>query len=207
MTVMSWYKKVQDSGKLTVASSATLKAGRWGTALDDAIKIFNKLMSDYGITLELTRVGDVKDALVVVDSARGKASFTFNGKTYPETLDGNGLHGATRPAAMQYGKKAPEIEKAFVFVPATPRIDPRNKKSREAGQEVRRYILVHEFIHAAGLSDSEHTNDDVFCYPGEIVTGPHPPDDRVQPWGGLGQPAPPYTLVSKTISNIKKAWP
>jgi len=62
-------------------------------------------------------------------------------------------------------------------------------------------------IHAAGLSNDEHTNDDVFCYPGQIDGGSRAADDRIEPWGGLGKPMPPYTLIAKTVTNLKKAWP
>ena len=207
MAVQSWHKKIRESGELAVIAGATFKGGQWITALDAAIKIFNKLMSDNGVTLTLTKAGEAKDALVVVEATSVKASFTFGGNDYSVTLDGNGLHGKTRAMAVQYGKKEPLIEKAFVFVPATPRVDSQNRKSREVGSEVRNFLLVHEFIHAAGLSNDEHTNDDVFCYPAEILAAKQPVDDRLQPWGGLGKPAPPYILIGKTVSNLKKAWP
>ena len=203
MAVTSWYKKVQEGGALTVTAGSAFKGGHWTSVLDGAISTFNKLMTENGLKLALSKAGDAKNAHIVVEAAGTKAGFSYAGTSYSATFDGNGLHGSTTPVADGRGF----FEKAFVFVPATPRVSPTDKRSREAGPEVRRFILVHEFIHAAGLSNDEHTNDDVFCYPGQIDGGSRAADDRIEPWGGLGKPMPPYTLIAKTVTNLKKAWP
>jgi hypothetical protein len=204
MAVTPWFKRFQKAGTLEVFVGANF-TGMWTTALADAIKEFNQLMSSNGVKLTLTTPTGATEtgAQVVVQTANGKATPNYGSQPKPRPFDGNGLHGLTVPFADHNGV----LEKAFVFVPTTPRVDPRNSKSREVGQAVRSFILVHEFIHAAGLSNHEHTNDDCMCYPGEIVKGATAADDRVQPWGGLGKPMPPCTLIAKTVANLKKAWP
>jgi hypothetical protein len=183
---------------------AGFKGGLWGTALKGALETINQLMTNNGVKLTLSKAKEAKGALILVEAAGKQASFHYGGSTYSKAFDGNGLHGRTWTVA---DAKTDLIEKAFVFVPATPRADPTNKKSREAGAEVRCCILVHEFTHAAGLDNDEHTLEDVFCYPAEIDVGKTAAGDRVKPWGGLGKPMPPYTIIAKTVTNLKKAWP
>ena len=161
-------------------------------------------MSKNGVNVSLTNAADENKAQIVVDAVKNQASFSYGGASYSKDFDGTGMHGLTVPVA---DPATAALERAYVFVPATPRVDRTDKKSREAGAEVRRFILVHEFIHAAGLSNAEHTLEDVFCYPAEIVQGDKAQNDRLQPWGGLGKPMPPYTITAKTIANLKKAWP
>jgi hypothetical protein len=204
MAVTPWFKRFQQAGTLEVFVGANF-TGMWKTALAEAIKEFNQLMSSNGVKLTLTTPTGATEtgAQVVVQTANGKATPNFGQKREARPFDGNGLHGLT----VNFPDHKGVLEKSYVFVPSTPRVDPGNKKSREVGQPVRTFLLVHEFIHAAGLSNDEHTNDDCMCYPGEIVAGNSAADDRVQPWGGLGKPMPPCTMIAKTVANLKKAWP
>lgn len=206
MAVTSWFKRFQQAGTLEVFAGSNFTGSLWTTAFADAIKEFNQLMSSNGVKLTLTtgtQGATEINSQVIVQTANGKATPNYGYQPKPRTFDGNGLHGLTIPFADRKGF----LEKAYIFVPATPRVDPKSKKSREVGQAVRSFILVHEFIHAAGLSNDEHTNEDCMCYPGELVTGNAAADDRVQPWGGLGKSMPPCTMIGKTVANLKKAWP
>ena len=90
MMVMSWYRKAQEGGALAVSTGASFKGGRRVTLLDDAMRIFNKLMSDYGIRLALAPASNPKDAQVVVDVANGRASYNFAGALYSVMFDGDG---------------------------------------------------------------------------------------------------------------------
>ena len=206
MAVTPWFKRFQKAGQLEVFAGANFTGSLWTTAFADAIKEFNQLMSTNGVKLTLTTgtSGATEiNSQIIVQTANGKATPNYGAQPKPRPFDGNGLHGLTVPFADGNGV----LEKAYVFVPATPRVNPKNSKSREVGQAVRSFLLVHEFIHAAGLSNAEHTNDDCMCYPGELVEGATAADDRVQPWGGLGKPMPPCTLIAKTVANLQKAWP
>jgi hypothetical protein len=200
MAVRSWNRQ----SPLSVFAKSGFTGGGWATVLRDAVTTFNDLMSKNGVKVALADAKDERNAQIIVEAVAEQASFNYGGASYSKAFAGDGLHGLTVPVAEADTRL---IDRMFVFVPATPRIDPKNKKSREVGPEVRRFILVHEFIHAAGLSNDEHTLEDVFCYPGELVQGNNAASDKLQPWGGLGKPMPPYTIIAKTITNLQKAWP
>jgi hypothetical protein len=201
MAVKSWNRP---SPLSVFAKSGFTGGSGWAPVLRDAVRIFNDLMTKNGVKVALSEAKEEGDAQIIVDAVAKQASFNYRGASYSQAFAGDGLHGLTVPVSDEdTGLR----DRAFVFLPSTPRIDPQNKKSREVGPDVRRFILVHEFIHAAGLSNDEHTLEDVFCYPGELVEGNSAASDKLQPWGGLGKPMPPYTLIAKTITNLKKAWP
>lgn len=202
--IKNWIGTVRSKGQLRVAAEG-LSGGNWGTIYDKALKNFNLLMKDKGINLELVAATkEAPAADVTVRSAAKQASFNYSGGSYSKAFDGNGMHGLTVTLS---DAATSEISEAHVFVPATPRITQSDPKSRLLGAEGCLFILVHELIHAAGLDNAEHTLDDVFCYPGEFVKGNTAADDRLQPWGGLGKPMPPFVLSSKTIAGLQQAWP
>lgn len=200
-----WVERVQTRGELTVFAGGGFTGGMWATVLKDAITTFNDLMQAKKFYLDLALTNDPPTekggADVKVEAVATQVSFSYAGTSYSKPFDGNGLHGKTLPVSLN-----DQIEKAFVFVPQTPRVS--NKRgAREVGSEVRRFILVHEFIHAAGLGNDEHTLTDVFCYPGELTEGQQPADDRLHPWGSPNLVMPPYILGDKTMQRLKSVWP
>ena len=188
MTIIPWPKNVQRKGALTIAAAEDFKGGHWTTALDKAIATFNQLMSDRGIAVTIS-----------------KAEKEINAHIRFVTEKGNGIHGNTDLATMKLGGKE-YLDRITVRVPATPRIDPKDAKSREVGVGVRIYILVHEMIHAIGLTNDEHSKDDVFSEAGALKAGKTAGDDLVQPLDG-SEPMPPVRLGATTLANLKKAWP
>ena len=127
-----------------------------------------------------------------------------------QTEQGNGVHGRDdlQPEIVN-GKKY--MYTATIRVPATPRIDPKDSKSREVGPGVRLAILVHEMIHAVGLDNSEHSKDDVFIKSfqlmpkGQYVNGVQLTED-VALLGNGSDPLPPVRIESGTITKLKQAW-
>jgi hypothetical protein len=200
-----WLESVRNKGELLVFAGSGLAGGMWATAFTDAISAFNGLMAANNFDLQLSISGDPPSekggADVKVDTAADQYSFTFAGQTISKSFDGNALHGATLQAVAT-GRL---IWKAFTFVPKTPRLHGK-PEAREVGPEVRRYILVHEFIHAAGLDNSDHTYDDVFGTNPEVVEGKRPEDDRLHPWGLPSLVMPPYILSNKTVQKLKPLW-
>jgi hypothetical protein len=188
MTIIPWPKNVRSKGALTVAAAEDFKGGHWSTAFDKAISTFNQLMSDKGIGVTIS-----------------KAEKEINAHIRFVTEKGNGIHGNTDLATMKLGSTE-YLDRITVKVPATPRIDPNDSKSREVGVGVRIYILVHEMIHAIGLTNDEHSQDDVFTKAGALKAGKSAGDDQVQPFDG-SEPMPPVRLGATTIANLKKAWP
>src|ERR1700730_1038763 len=115
MTIIPWSKAVQRKGALTVAAADDFKGGHWTTALDKAIATFNQLMSDKGIAVTIS-----------------KAEKEINAHIRFVTEKGNGIHGNTDLGTMKLGGKE-YLDRITVRVPATPRIDPNDAKSREVG--------------------------------------------------------------------------
>jgi hypothetical protein len=204
----AWINSVQSSGQLTVFAGPGFTGGMWATVLKDAIVAFNALMAAKGVKLKLAtttkKPSESGGADINLEAATSKASFSYGGTEYSKAFDGNGLHGSTHTLEFQQSGKSSVIEKAFVFVPQTPR---KADKAREVGAKVREFILVHEFVYAAGLSNDDHTLDDVLCFPAELQEGRTPADDRLHPWGGLAGNMPPYVLSNKTVKKLQSVWP
>lgn len=188
MTIIPWPKNVQRKGALTIAADESFKGGHWTTALDKAIATFNQLMSDNSIAVTIN-----------------KAEKEINAHIRFETEKGNGIHGNGALNTTKMGGKE-YLDRITIKVPATPRIAPSDAKSREVGVGVRVYILVHEMIHAIGLTNDEHSKDDVFSKAAVLKPGKTAGDDQVQPMDG-SEPMPPVRLGATTIANLKKAWP
>jgi hypothetical protein len=188
MTIIPWPKNVQRKGALTIAAGESFKGGHWTTALDKAIATFNQLMSDKGIAVTIS-----------------KAEKEINAHIRLATEKGNGIHGNADLTTTKMGSKE-YLDRIIIKVPATPRIAPNDAKSREVGVGVRIYILVHEMIHAIGLTNDEHSKDDVFSKAAVLKPGKTAGDDQVQPMDG-SEPMPAIRLGANTIANLKMAWP
>jgi hypothetical protein len=191
MTIISWHKNVQRKNTLTYSVKAM--GGHWTAVLDKAIAEFNRQMSHHGLKLTLSKVEKGMGPHIVL-----------------ETQPGNGIHGSAPSQTMKLNG-VEYLDLVTVRVPATPRIEPNNPRSREVGPGVRLYILVHELIHAVGLSNDEHSGDDVFAAKalvipkGTYLKSKQTAEDLVQPFDGSA-PMPPIRIGAKTVTNLKKAW-
>lgn len=192
MTITPWHKNVQRKNTLTYSVKAMGK--QWTAVLDKAVAEFNRQMTQHGLNLTLSKVEKGRGPHIVL-----------------ETQPGHGLHGSA-PSQTMVLNGVHYLDLVTIRLPATPRIDPRDPRSREVGPGVRLFILVHELIHAVGLSNDEHSPDDVFA--GKSVLIPkgqylrsrkQAAEDLVQPPDGSA-PMPPIRLGPKTIANLKKAW-
>ena len=90
-------------------------------------------MTRHGIKLTLSKGDKAIAAHIIVEAATDQASFSWDNVSYSKSFDGTGLHGLTVPLK---DPKDGTRERVYVFVPAKPRIDITNKKSREAGRDV-----------------------------------------------------------------------
>jgi hypothetical protein len=208
VAVYNWTKDVQDSRSLLVFAEKAF-TGSWATVLEASIKDFNSLVDHKGIKLALSKVGTAGEANIILNAASIHANVNYDGTDYPKAFDGTYTHGLTRRIEDATTRL---VKKAFVFVPATPRVTRNDPKSREVGPKVRRFILVHEFIHAAGVgdgspSDKEHTLEDVFCSHLTVVEGHNAAGDLVRTQGRNAVEMPPFEINDKTVANLLKAWP
>jgi hypothetical protein len=192
MTIVPWHKNVQRKSTLTYSVKAL--GGQWAAVLDKAIAEFNRQMSHHGLKLTLSPVEKGMGPHVVL-----------------ETQPGNGLHGSA-PSQPKVINGVRYLDLVTVRLPATPRIDPDDRRSREVGPGVRLCLLVHELIHAVGLDNDEHSPDDVFAAKSIVIpkgqylkSGKQAAEDLVQPPDGSA-PMPPIRLGAKTVANLKKAW-
>jgi hypothetical protein len=195
MTIIPWHKNVRRKGTLAYSAGAGLKGGHWATVLDKAIAEFNRLMSQHELKLSLGKVEEGKGPHIVL-----------------ETQPGNGIHGSAPSQTMRLNG-VEYLDVVTIRVPATPRVDPNDPRSREVGPGVRLFILVHELIHAVGLSNDEHSADDVFAAKSVLIPkgnylkgGAQAAEDLVQPPDGSAT-MPPIRIGAKTVANLKKAWP
>jgi hypothetical protein len=195
MTIIPWHRNVQRKNTLTYAVGANFKGGHWTTVLDKAIAEFNRQMAQHGLKLSISKVEKGMGPHILL-----------------ETEPGNGIHGSA-PSQTKRINGVEYLDLVTIRVPATPRIEPNNPRSREVGPGVRLYILVHELIHAVGLSNDEHSADDVFAAKSVLISKgsylkskTQAADDLVQPPDGSA-PMPPIRIGAKTVTNLKKAWP
>jgi hypothetical protein len=192
-----WIDSVKSSGRLTVQSSLT---GTWRTVFRDTIRNFNTLSRGNRLGVTLTEVSD-GNANVEVRTGNGTVSCSYGGSTETRVLAGERLHGATLLFSVNQ-----KLEKAFVFVPEGPLVNtPRGR--RPVGTNVMKVILAHEFVHACGLTNGEHSNDDLFQANPQVDPGTHASSDKVRiEVDGRMRWMPPLALAATTAGNITRLW-
>jgi hypothetical protein len=135
------------------------------------------------------------------------------------------LHGATQTLSLAFGAGPTRMRRAFIFVPETPMVSALMKASnrpddfksvqREAGPGIRRFIAVHELIHACGLSNDEHNvqgpDADVFTIFPSVSAGlfDKPQEDKLLLHLAHPKPnvfAPPITIKKKVADLIRDNW-
>jgi hypothetical protein len=171
-----WHKPVRDTGKLLVYDEISI--GRWATVFTLALASFNKHMAAAGVQVEQAK-------------SKGKANVIM--KLTPSTLThGKALMGIRYP-------QRDVIMEAEILLPDDPRVGEQRDPASVEQLEV---IAVHELIHAAGLSNSDHGGDGIFNSP---LT---PRDGKFYiPQKGRNQALmPPIRVGMSIISKVKKIW-
>jgi hypothetical protein len=69
---------------------------------------------------------------------------------------------------------------------------------------VKLLITVHELVHACGLSDGDHSNDDLFMGYPTVDPGSRPDGDRVRVTYSVVMP--PLVLATGTVAKIRQLW-
>jgi hypothetical protein len=189
--VIPWNDTVRQSGVIRLFVRSNMRGSGWAGVVDKAIKEFNTLLSNKGLSIQFKKVAKEDDAEATI-----------------ETVAGTSLHGQT----FLDRQGTSNLMRATIKVPATPRVSKVDTKAREAGPGVRLYIVMHEMVHALGLSNAAHSRDDVFTkdphliLPGVVLPGTGVVrEDMVQAWDGTVMP--PIVLGAATLANLKKAWP
>jgi len=174
-----WHKKIRATGKLYVYDEISL--GRWSTVFLPALESFNKHLKPAGVQLEQATTkgkANVVMKLMASTASHGKASMGVN---HP---------------AMDV------IMEAEIFLPDDPHVRDSTGESVAASVEVMRIIAVHELIHAAGLSNSDHGGDGVFYSP--LM---HRDGKLYVPQKGRNQNLmPPIRVGPSIVHKVKKLW-
>lgn len=188
---LKWFIRFRKTGQLTVFD----KAGGWSPALKKAIATFNGL--NFGV--KLVEEKNEREANIVVMLSNGADSYPHPKKTIKADFPAEKLHGEAH--TLVDAAKRWEIEFAVIFLPG------KIEKITQKQQEV---VIVHEFIHAAGLNG---------LLPGGAETNDH--DDvgimfshMVSDGDGLIEylhdkdvnAMPPIRVGSKTMCKMRSLW-
>jgi hypothetical protein len=206
----SWIDSVRQSGQLSIFPGKTATGGGWATTFNTAITRFNTLANLLNLGVTFTASNTPPDpngfggANVAFETGNGQVSFNALGGQFSRQVDGNALGGNTFTISTSTNS-GDRIAKAFIFVPATPRSG--NAKSRVVGDGVKLVIAVHEFVHACGLSNADHSpgsKPDVFYGFPTIDVGSTAADDRIRLPDG--RTMPPVWMANETAGLIQSVW-
>ena len=201
--MIPWIDSIRQSGTLTIYTASL--AGTWAHVFREALHDFNLLASTnrLGVSIKPSKVPADKEggANLSVQTADGPISASYDGAKQTGTFDGARLHGLTLLFARQ-----PEnvLEKAYIFLPSRPKVNTPNGL-RPAGAGVMKVIAAHELLHACGLDNSSHSNDDLFQGTPRVDAGDTAQGDRILIGTGP-KGMPPLYLSGSTAKNIKDLW-
>jgi len=242
MTVRPWRDDIKNGKVLTIFPTDKVKndAG-WLQAFKDSIVEFNQLSTTLKLGVTFSSPPGVKKpdpvgedgAEVQFDLGDGRLEYEAVGQKFvatdkdtkqPINFSKTALHGYTETLALSFGGPG-RIRRAFIFVPATPMVTavmrvgpgPNDFKDvqRLAGPGIRKFIAVHELIHACGLSDAEHNatgpDADTFTINPGVSAGSFqkPEDDKILLRVNAPNPnvtAPPNFIKKKVADLIRNNW-
>ena len=201
-----WITTVKETGRLLVYADPTVQKGIWGSVIPASIAEFNQLSKQHRLGVTLQKSDDPPipgrgGADVLVAAANGSIDFKYPGLEEKLAFDGTRLIGKTRQIRTDQG-----IEKAYLYLPAQPMISTPNGL-RAVGPAIMKLIAVHEFVHACGLVDAEHSTEDLFQGNPNVDSGQSAPRDRAM--GRRGNQTvwmPPLFLSAQTARRIKDNW-
>jgi hypothetical protein len=203
----SWIRNIRRSKTLHVYQDPLLSSSRWAKIFKPGIDECNRLYKSKNLGITFRVSGSVPTARgganVWVRVAQSSINLQYKNVNKKTPFNGRYLHGYT---ALLSGETTHEIEKAYIFLPADPHIStntPSGPLYRKVGEGVMKVIFVHELIHACGLHNSDHTNDDIFKGRPNVDYGSTPQGDKVVVGG---RKMPPLYLSAATVSKIKSLW-
>jgi hypothetical protein len=184
-----------------VSFNSAISGSAWARVAPRAVSEFNRLSRRHRLGVRLTVI-DGGVANIIVNTADGSASFSIGSQTHTVTLAGNALQGHTSNLS-----RSGVMFQSYVFLPSQPQVNTPGGR-RPVGDGVKLVIAVHEFIHSCGLSNSEHSSDDIFTGFPSVDYGATPNRDTVviQASGQRRRTAPPLFLGTTTISRVRRLW-
>ena len=201
-----WNNATKRGGKLHVYFDPALSKTVWNGVIESCLKEFNLLSRNnrLGVTLEKSKDAPVKGgggADVNVTTGNGKIDFEYDGEKDSTTLIGISMHGRTF-----LPQRNGTIEKAYVYLPATPLIS-TPQGPRPVGPAIMKLIAVHEFVHCSGLLNSDHNGEDLFQASPSVDYGSSAAHDRAKGQrAGKATWMPPLFLSASTVRTIADNW-
>jgi|CXWL01.1.fsa_nt_gi hypothetical protein len=200
---MPWNSAIKRKKQLAVYTGSSL--GSWAGILKEAIREFNSLSRKHQLGVTLIESSnpptDNGGADVSIQSANGAVSFSYGGETRNGSFSGIQMHGLT----WLFSREG-FLEKAAVFLPSQPQVS-TPKVVRPVGPNVMKLIAIHELVHACGLTNHEHSPNDLFqanpqVYPGDTASG----DKVTIQVGAKVSLMPPFFLSGPTVNHIRLLW-
>ena len=200
---MPWIDNIKKPNRLSVYSGSL--EGAWSALFREALQNFNALSRTHVLGVTMTQSKDAPTdsggANVGVQAGNGQISSTYAKEEKAEFFDGRRMHGRTFLFSRD-GK----IEKAFIFLPSQPQIN-TPWGVRGVGTNIMKLIAVHELVHACGLTNAEHSKDDLFQANPTVDPGTTPAKDRVLiRMGNRDIWMPPLILSGSTVRHIQQLW-
>ena len=197
----TWISDIRETGKLTVFNGTV---GHWQHAADMALGLFNTMAKHHKIHLKLESEKDQEKANKVVKVAGGAESYPFDGETVNLTVPQGVVHGKTHT----FSREGESIKKAVIFVPASTQKSAGFINGKEQFQDLsnegRAALIVHEFIHAAGLDDNkDHDMAGGIFYP---TLGIENGKVKELNAGYKVAAMPPIRLEGGTSDTLKSLW-
>jgi hypothetical protein len=193
-----WIKHVRDTKKLTVFNG--IGGGQWANIFALSLTAFNRFAKQAGI--KMVPADSEPEANIIMRLGDKTVNFEYDKTTYQNTFSGTALHGLTKTLSRDG-----VIEKAFIFLPATPMVTVFDRKGNQSEQianhGVMEVIAVHELIHACGLDEmKDHGGDGIFYYPLAYQNGKVYVPER-----GKNQALmPPVRNDGMIVGKIKHLW-
>lgn len=193
-----WNESVRTAGRLRVHATRSLRNGGWQAVVQQAIRDFNRLSRTHHLRVTLSATDSASEAEVIVKAVAQAIDETYDGVAIRHAFDGTRLHGHTSLV-----NRDGALERALVFLPSMPQVNTPSGV-REVGPGVKRLIAVHELVHACGLSNDDHSSDDLFAAYPTVDPGTRPDGDRVRVSYSVRMP--PLVLGVPTIAKVRENW-
>jgi len=192
MTDSQWISRVRSAGVLRFKRGRTVGAGTWSTVIAASLQEINGLLRTSRVNLAFEEAAE--STQLEIEATGGAIPGHAGGGTLPSDR-----HGETRlmkggPAGAADSEL--RIQRGWIYLPATP-----GGRSRNPQRGLMQVMMVHEFLHAAGLRAHSRAMDDVMASPMENGS-----NGKVHPWGGLGQDMPPCIIRGNTVTRLVSLW-
>lgn len=192
MSDSQWVPPVRSTGVLRFKRGRTVRAGAWSAVIAASVREINSLLQTGRVKLAFEEASE--STQLEIEATSGPIPAQAGGGTL-----GSDRHGATR--LVKGGRAgAPDselrIQRGWIYLPIAP-----GGQSRRPPRGLMQVMMVHEFLHSAGLSAHSRGMDDVMASPMENGQG-----DKVHPWGGRGQDMPPCIIGGDTLTRLVNLW-